>query len=80
VTVGDVNETRNLHARSSRSGASHAGWRASTPFAILDAIYKGQRKFLAMNPSLQFPPLKINWSISKGPTAKDFTIGEIGNS
>lgn len=51
---GNSNTIRDLTALSSD--------RSSPPFAILDSIYLAMRRFIALDSSINFPPLKVNWS------------------
>ena len=56
VSTGTHSARRNLKALSST--------KQSPPFSILDSIYLAMKKVLAADNSVEFPPLKMNWTIN----------------
>ncbi len=72
--------TRNLNAPSGWGGTEYTSARIAAPFAILDAMDRAARSFMAVRPGAAFPPLKVNWSIDNRPEDGDLTNGQIGTS
>ena len=56
ATTGSSNSIRNLTASSSN--------KSSPPFAILDSVHKAMQKIHAVDNSVVFPALKMNWSVN----------------
>ncbi len=74
------NGTLNLHARHGWTGTSYdAAKRIAAPFAILDSMYTASKAFMAVR-SVQFPPLKVNWSPDNVPQSGDLAQGFINTS
>jgi len=55
ANTGSTDSIRDLTASASNKG--------SAPFAILDSIYQAMNKVIAVEPSINFPTLKLNWSV-----------------
>jgi len=55
IDTGSTNTIRDLTASFKN--------RSSAPFAILDSIYQAMNKIYDIDTSINFPPLKINWSV-----------------
>ena len=55
LNTGFLNSIRNLTASASNQ--------SSPPFAILDSIYLAINKVLAVDSNVEFPALKVNWSV-----------------
>ncbi len=80
ASTGTSNSTRDLHAPSGWNGIAY-GDRVAAPFAIIDSVYTGLNKVLAVKPSLSFPPAELRWSVNNRPVEDgDYTTGEIGTS
>lgn len=63
------------------TGSSYdAAHRAAAPFAILDSMYTAAHAFIAVRPTVAFPPLRVNWSPDNIPQPGDKTLGQIGTS
>jgi hypothetical protein len=81
---GAANSTRNLNAPSGWGGSSYTGARSAGPFAITDTILKVVDAFVAEEPALALPPLRIFWSVNNRPAtsagASGLTTGDIGSS
>ena len=71
---------RNLHFASGWGGSSYTEVRAAGPFAILDAVYAAMEKFRAIDNSVVFPLLQINWSENNRPADGEAADGDIGTS
>ena len=56
VSTGSTNSVRNLTASSSN--------KSSPPFAILDSVHQAMQKIHAVDSSVVFPELKMNWSVN----------------
>jgi hypothetical protein len=74
--------TRNLTAATGWDGAAYSGPRAAAPFAILDTAYASMQFVRALDPTANFAPLDMFWSVNNVPggTRFDLTAGEIGTS
>lgn len=62
ISLSGGNETVNLRADSGWDGARYSGPRAAAPFAVLDAVYDAVQQVLEADPTVAFPPLRLNWS------------------
>ena len=71
---------RNLHFASGWDGSSYTAVRSAAPFAILDAVYATMEKFRAIDSSVVFPLLQINWSENNRPADGEAADGDIGTS
>ncbi len=84
LTINMITDTSNLsqsfNASSGWDGVNYSSTRSAAPFAILDVIYQAQQMVLAVDNSVLFPQLLVNWSINNKPADGDKTIGEIGTS
>ncbi|HEY9050268.1 MAG TPA: pre-peptidase C-terminal domain-containing protein [Gammaproteobacteria bacterium] len=75
--------TLNLHADSGWDTTTDTGYinqRAAAPFAILDSVYEAYNKILPECSGIQFPELKLNWSVNNVPVEGDPAIGQITTS
>lgn len=63
-STGGTNQTRNLRAPSGWTGASYGQPRAAAPFAIADSILEAMDDMAAVDPAVDFPELRVNWSTS----------------
>ncbi|HEX7046819.1 MAG TPA: hypothetical protein VF275_04495 [Gammaproteobacteria bacterium] len=52
----------NLRAASGWGGSGYSSTRAAAPFAILDSVYTAMQKVRQVDPDVNFPALKLNWS------------------
>jgi hypothetical protein len=81
LNSGNSNSVRNITAGSGWTGTAYNdAARVAGEFAILDTIYTGMQKILAINPNIQFPPLVVFWSPNNKPVDGDVTLGEIRTS
>lgn len=71
---------RDLHAASGWTGEAYTQPRVAAPFAIIDAIFSGVERLIAVDNNLQFPPLELRWSARNNTASGDFTLGEIATS
>ncbi len=71
---------RNLHFASGWGGSSYTAVRSAAPFAILDAVYATMEKFRAIDNSVVFPLLQINWSENNRPADGEAADGDIVTS
>ena len=71
---------RNLHFASGWGGSSYTTVRSAAPFSILDAVYTTMEKFRAIDNSVVFPLLQINWSENNRPSDGEAADGDIGTS
>ena len=69
--------TANVHAASGWTGSAYAESRSAAPFAILDTVYRAQRKLLTLDPAARFKPLRLHWSTANRPASGDLATGEI---
>lgn len=69
--------TAHVHAASGWTGSAYAEARAAAPFAILDTVYRAQRKLLAVDPAARFKPLGLHWSTANKPAPGNRVKGEI---
>lgn len=80
AVVAATAETRDLHASSGWGGSSYSGTRVSAPFAILDNAYTAAQLVVAVDNTVQLPPLTLNWSRNNVPTPGDVSVGQITTS
>lgn len=80
--TGNSDQVRDLTATTGWNGAAYAGPRAAAPFAILDTAYAAMQFVRSLDPSANFAPLDMFWSVNNVPggTRFDVTAGEIGTS
>ena len=78
--TGVAHLSRDLHAASGWTGAGYGNPRSAAPFAILDQIFTGMQKVLAVDEDAVFAPMNTYWSIHNRSTNGDKAIGEIGTS
>lgn len=80
-TITSAPVTQDLNASSGWTGASYDNTtRIAGPFAILDTIYQATQKVIAVDPSITFPKLNINWSPNNITTNGSIASGQIGVS
>ncbi|MBL4855260.1 MAG: hypothetical protein JKY25_13615 [Robiginitomaculum sp.] len=80
TSSGAANSTRNLNAGSGWGGSSYTGTRAAGPFAILDPVYTGIQRIVAVDADVVFPPVEFRWSVNNRAVSGDRADGEIGTS
>ncbi len=80
ATSGTTDTIRNLNAASGWTGSSYTATRVAGPFAIMDPIYDTVQKFSAVDPDVNFPEMRFNWSTLNRPEQGDRTAGQIGTS
>lgn len=66
TSTGTVNSVRNLNASLgwNESRRYYSSVRASAPFAILDSVYIAMKKVISSDNKIDFPALKVNWSVN----------------
>ena len=69
--------TAHVHAASGWTDSAYVEARAAAPFAILDTVYRAQRKLLAVDPAARFKPLGLHWSTANKPASGNRAKGEI---
>jgi len=78
---GTADSTRNLNAASGWDGTQYSTTRAAGPFAILDSIYETVIAFEAIDATINFPPLRVFWSVNNRSTASgNVANGDVGTS
>ena len=80
TSSGSTDSIRDLHAASGWSGTEYTATRAAAPFAIMDPVYTGLKKFEAIAPGTVFPPVEFRWSVNNTSVGGDLTLGQIGTS
>ncbi len=79
MTINMITDTSNLsqsfNASSGWDGVNYSSTRSAAPFAILDVIYQAQQMVLAVDNSVLFPQLLVNWSINNKLANSFITIG-----
>ena len=77
---GDV-LTKNLHASSGWTGTAYNdSLRVAGTFAILDTIYTGMQRIVAVDSSASFKRLSVYWSPNNVATTGQPAVGQIGKS
>ncbi len=79
INTGAANQTLNINAATVFDGNDYTT-RNGGIFAILDTTYDAFQTILATDPTLDFVPLKLHWSINNTNVSGDISIGEIGTS
>jgi hypothetical protein len=69
-----------VHAASGWTGSAYAEARSAAPFAILDTVYRAQRKLLALDPAARFKTLSLHWSTANKPASGNRAVGEISST
>ena len=59
---------------------SQKGRKSGAVFAILDTVHDAFQTILATDPTVDFEPLELHWSVNNTPVSGDITLGEIGTS
>ncbi|MDJ0699725.1 MAG: hypothetical protein QNJ07_07690 [Woeseiaceae bacterium] len=79
---GVADQVRDLTAETGWTGSAYTGPRAAAPFAILDTVYETVQFGLQANPTPDYPPLDIFWSVNNTRVSGDTDIdgGEFGAS
>src|SRR5690606_8213180 len=54
--------------------------RVAAPFAIIDSIFMGVQRLVAVNSNVQLPALELRWSTANNTANGDLTLGEIATS
>lgn len=72
--------TANVHAASGWTGSGFTEARSAAPFAILDTVYRAQRKVVAVDAHARFKPLTLHWSTANRPALGDLAKGEISST
>ena len=72
--------TLNVNAASGWTGSSYGSTRVAGPFAILDSVYEAKEKVMAVDGTIAFTALKLNWSINNVAANGDPAQGQIGTS
>lgn len=80
LTANEANAVRDLHAASGWTGNAYTQPRVAAPFAILDSIYIGVQRLVAVDESVQLPALELRWSPNNITADGDLELGEIATS
>jgi len=86
VNMNSQNQTMNIHAPSGWDAATteYTSDRLAAPFAILDGVYITVQKFVAVDASIQFPALRLHWSVNnrsiQSSSCTDYDSGQISTS
>lgn len=78
--ANEATAVRDLHAASGWTGTAYTQPRVAAPFAILDAIYTGVQRLVAVDNSVQFPALEFRWSTKNITADGELALGEIATS
>ncbi len=77
--TGLADQTRNVNAATAFDGNDYTA-RNGAVFAILSTTYDAFQTILATDPTRDFVPLDLHWSINNTTVSGDVTAGEIGTS
>ena len=80
VSSGTTDSARDLHASSGWTGSSYDEPRVAAPFAILDNIYDAVQLVLFADPSVNFAPAELRWSVDNTAVSGSRSEGLIGTS
>lgn len=80
LVANDANAVRDLHAASGWTGNAYTQPRVAAPFAILDSIYIGVQRLVAVDGSVQLPALEFRWSPNNITADGELELGEIATS
>jgi hypothetical protein len=80
LAANESTAVRDLHASSGWTGAAYTQPRVAAPFAIIDSIFTGVQRFVAVDNALQFPTLELRWSSNNSTADGDLALGEIATS
>ena len=73
--------TKNLNAGSGWTGTAYNNnLRIAATFAMLDTIYTGMQKIIAVDPNAVFPKLDVHWSPDNTTFSGTLASGQIGGS
>lgn len=72
--------TIDANAPSGWGGSGYNATRSAAPFAILDQVYDALNKVFAVDASVNFQPLNLNWSVNNVPAAGNKALGQITTS
>jgi len=78
--ISNSSTSLNLNASSGWTGSGYTEPRIAASFAILDSVYEAKEKVIAVDPSVEFAALKLNWSINNVAVPGDRTLGQISTS
>ncbi len=72
----------NLHAASGWSAvnSTYSTTRVAAPFAILDSVYLAMKAIIDIDSTVNFPTLRINWSVNNTTSFGSNATGQIGTS
>jgi len=80
ASSGTADSTRNLNASSGWGGASYTSTRAAAPFAILDNLFEFVTSYQAVDANIDFPMLRVFWSVNNRAASGNIADGDIGTS
>lgn len=80
LAANEATAARDLHASSGWGGSAYSQPRVAAPFAIIDSIFTGVERLLAVDDALQFPTLELRWSQNNNTADGDLALGEIATS
>ncbi len=79
INTGVANQTLDINAATVFDGNDYTV-RNGGIFSILDTTYDAFQMILATDPTRDFVPLKLHWSINNTTVSGDTSLGEIGTS
>ncbi len=79
INTGAADQTVNINAATTFDGNDYTE-RNGAVFAILDTVHDAFQTILATDPTVDFMPLKVYWSINNTTVSGDIAAGEIGTS
>jgi len=79
INTGAANQTVNINAATTFDGNDYTE-RNGAIFSILDTTYDAFQTIIATDPTVDFVPLKLHWSVNNTTVSGDIALGEIGTS
>lgn len=80
LPVNENTAVRDLHASSGWFDGAYTQPRVAAPFAIIDSIFMGVQRLVAVDNKVQLPTLELRWSTTNNTADGDRTLGEIATS
>jgi hypothetical protein len=80
LAANESTAVRDLHASSGWFDGAYTQPRVAAPFAIIDSIFMGVKRLVAVDSNVQLPALELRWSTANNTANGDLTLGEIATS
>lgn len=80
LVANESTSVRDLHAASGWRDGAYTQPRVAAPFAIIDSIFMGVQRLVAVDKKVQLPMLELRWSTANNTASGDRTLGEITTS